>query len=93
VNSPTHTPAPKPVSVRAQTAQLVATVASQAKEARHQVYGRVYTRLGFLYGIDIHKLPRNKGESLLLVAEQHDLIDKVYALAYAEHLYLLANEE
>lgn len=79
--------------VRSQTSQLVATVAIQAKEPRHEVYQRIYTRLSFLYGIDLYTLPRSKGESLLTVAERHDVIDKVYALAYAEHLYLTAYEE
>lgn len=75
------------VCFRAKTRQLVTTVAVNSGEAQAAVYSRIYTRLHFLYGVDVYALPNTKKESLLVIAERHDLLDKVYAIAYAEHLY------
>lgn len=81
------------LNVRAQTSQLITNVAVLSGEAKAEVLNRIYTRLHYHYGVDLSAFPRNNGEDLLTVAERHDLIDKVYAFAYAEHLYQLAYEE
>ncbi|MVM34382.1 hypothetical protein GO755_30400 [Spirosoma sp. HMF4905] len=78
---------------RALTSQLVTDVAVDSGEPQQAVYDRIFTRLLFLYGIDVYMYPRGRNESLLVVAERHDVIDKVYALAYAEKLYFQSYEE
>ena len=75
------------VCYRTQTRQLVTAVAVNSGESPTLVFERIYARLQLLYGIDVYTYPRLQGESLLQVAERHDLLDKVYALAFAEHLY------
>ena len=80
-------PLTAPVCYRTQTRQLVTTVSAQSGENPALIFERIYARLLFLYGIDVYTYPRTSGESLLQVAERHNLLDKVYTLAYAEHLY------
>lgn len=81
------------VSVRAKTSQAVTNVAVQSGEPTSAVWQRIYTRLETAFGIRIEQYPRRKGESLVSVAERHGLIDKLYALAYAEYLYIQSYEE
>ena len=82
-----------PVCYRSKTNQLVTAVAVGSGEAPALVFERIYARLLLLYGVDVYTYPRTSGESLLQVAERYDLLDKVYAIAYAEHLYQQQDED
>ncbi|MVM34955.1 hypothetical protein GO755_33315 [Spirosoma sp. HMF4905] len=73
---------------RTQIYLLVAAIARLSEEPESQIWKRLYEKLEAFYGIYLPGIPRRKNESLLRVAERHDVIDKVYLVAQAEKLSL-----
>lgn len=73
--------------------QLVEQVAARTGEHTATIYARIYGRLRSLFRIDVTLLPKQAGEALLTVAQRHGLLDKLYALAYAEWLYASCQAE
>lgn len=69
---------------RTQTYLLVEAIAQLSGEPTSQIWKRIYQQLEAYYGIYLGSLPRRKNESLLRVAERHDVLDKVYLVAQAE---------
>lgn len=77
-------------SYRAQSSYIVALIAVVTGESQAVIWQRLYARLETAFGIRIHAYPRERGETLLSVAQRNGLLNELYAIAYAEHLYLHA---
>ncbi|MBD2700160.1 hypothetical protein IC229_05905 [Spirosoma sp. BT702] len=73
-------------SYRMQTYLVVSDIARLTGEDESKVWKRVYQQVNAMYAVNLHSFPRGRNESLLRVAERHDVLDKVYAVAYVERL-------
>lgn len=68
-----------------QISNLIAEIKALSGLETDEVWQNVWQQLLALYGVDITLLPRREeGESLLLLVERYDLLDKVYQAALVE---------
>lgn len=66
------------MSVRDKIRQAVNRYASATNTAHSDVWHKIYNTLYYNYKVSINSYKRNKGETLLDVAEKHNLLDKIY---------------
>ncbi|WP_460996804.1 hypothetical protein [Spirosoma harenae] len=59
-------------------------IARISGQSESEVWQWIYDQVHALYDIYLPGLPRGRNESLLRVAERHDLLDKIYLVAQAE---------
>lgn len=71
---------------RTQVYLVVTDIARLSGESELTIWKRIYQLVHAYYGVYLPGLPRRKNESLLRVAERHDLLDKVYSVAYSERI-------
>ncbi len=87
-NSAQAVKSPVPATtLRLRANELVDQISRDTGEARHVIWQRIYKRLHFLYGVLIGQQPRQRGESLLQVAERIGYLEQTYAITLAEQLY------
>ncbi|OJW76286.1 hypothetical protein [Spirosoma sp. 48-14] len=78
---------------RTQVYLLVLSIAKISGEAESEVWKRIYNQVHAYYGIYLPGLPKNRRESLLRVAERHDVLDKVYLVAQAERAHYYKTDQ
>lgn len=68
------------ITLRNRVRQLVNKYAVAHNVRQNIVWNKVYEQLFYVYGVSIRRYKREKGETLIDVAEKHNHIEKMFAI-------------